>query len=107
MIKLTEESIKRCCPPDIVEAFYKSIESYLNWQIKAKVALGLLVLPLSEEQASTERQIAVDNAINWVMQKYYNPYRVEDGYLLEADLETKMRINNFITEYGLYELEKD
>ena len=107
MIKLTEESIKRCCPPDIVEAFYKSIESYLNWQIKAKVALGLLVLPLSEEQANEERRIATDNAINWVMREYYNPYRVEDGCLLEADLETKMRINNFITEYGLYELEKD
>lgn len=105
MIEFTEESIKRCCPPDIVDAFYKSIESYLDWQIKSKVALGLLVLPLSEEQAKEERQIAINNAINWVMREYYNPYRIEDGCLLEADAETKMRINDFITEYGLYELE--
>lgn len=107
MSKLTEEAIKRCCPPDIVDAFYKSIESYLDWQIKSKVALGLLVLPLSEEQANEERRIAVDNAINWVMREYYNPYRIVDGYLEEADTETKMRINNFITEYELYELDKD
>ena len=106
MIEFTEESIKRCCPPDIVDAFYKSIESYLDWQIKTKVALGLLVLPLSEEQVNEERRIATDNAVNWVTREYYNPYRVVDGCLLEADLETKMRINNFITEYGLYELEK-